>query len=374
MVHTDSDSAEAIAGNEDLLTEILSRIPVKQLIKFKSVSKSWLSLISTSTLSRIHTLKNPSSSISGLFLRRTPTEFQFLPIHANSSLKPLFYPLNCASDPAGIKYLQSCNGLVLCSSFRKLGYKTQYYVYNPTTNCFFTLPPFTDESKTAVFGVNLAFEPSKSPYYKVVCIDIYDSRIGAWRLSGSTFIAPFDMVFDNGVFWNGSIVWISPHGASIYFDLTNERLNKMSDLPVLDNWSKRRFRYFGESCGHLHLMEIYGARATRFKVFQLEKDYCNWTVKYEIDLEGVVGAYSEMVRSYLDVDDSNYYAFVPLVVVGDKNGVDASLLLHIPGKIISYNMRDKSFIELVAFNDDKKNKGFGWLDAYPYIQSLAPVC
>ncbi|PON51065.1 Peptidase S8, subtilisin-related [Parasponia andersonii] len=38
--------AEIIASNDDLLSEILFRLPIKALVKFKSVSKHWRSLIS----------------------------------------------------------------------------------------------------------------------------------------------------------------------------------------------------------------------------------------------------------------------------------------------------------------------------------------
>lgn len=43
---TMSDSPEIMASNNDLLYEVLQRLPIKSLIKFKSMSKRWLSLIS----------------------------------------------------------------------------------------------------------------------------------------------------------------------------------------------------------------------------------------------------------------------------------------------------------------------------------------
>jgi hypothetical protein len=45
-VKSRSSSAETIGSNQDILTEILLRMPAKPLLKFKRVSKQWLSSIS----------------------------------------------------------------------------------------------------------------------------------------------------------------------------------------------------------------------------------------------------------------------------------------------------------------------------------------
>ncbi|MED6144477.1 hypothetical protein PIB30_015902 [Stylosanthes scabra] len=54
-----SSSAEAIEGNDYLLTQILIRLPLKDVITFKRVSKRWRSLIFTPYFRRCHlTLKS----------------------------------------------------------------------------------------------------------------------------------------------------------------------------------------------------------------------------------------------------------------------------------------------------------------------------
>lgn len=54
-------SAEAIANNEDLLTEILVRLPKGSIIKFKCVCKDWQYLISSPCFSRRRNLDRPRS-------------------------------------------------------------------------------------------------------------------------------------------------------------------------------------------------------------------------------------------------------------------------------------------------------------------------
>ncbi|GLT28673.1 hypothetical protein SLA2020_035850 [Shorea laevis] len=383
-------SAETIAGNEDLLTEILLRLPPISLLRFRSVSRSWLSLISSTRFCHLHTFLRPTPKISGVFLRKSPTEFQFLSLNSSNASPFPFKFHGFVEDPAGIKILQSCNGLLLCSSFCKIGAIRTYYVYNPTIHRSSSIPPIIGDVSKVIFGVNLAFEPLKSPHYKLICvrstaesmyyhqIEIYSSETGVWTLCGSPFVAPFDMVFDNGVFWNGAIHWISPRGNSLYFDVSNERIGMMPMLPILERRNSRRFRYFGESSGHLHLMEIYGPRGTSFKVLEMEKDYSKWVVRYHVDLDALVSAYPEMLRSYLDSRESSYYAFIVLLLIREEKEESSSLLLHIPGKIISYNIRNKTIRELCHLPTNSRGNGegkealqFGWLDAYQYFESLA---
>ncbi|XP_062009613.1 F-box protein At5g07610-like [Rosa rugosa] len=165
-------------------------------------------------------------------------------------LRPALTSLSFVHDSAGIKILQSSHGLLLCRSLYKLGKTCSYYICNPSTKKFSVLPQFCaeadyvsgSESRT-VSGVYLVFNPTKSPHYQVACIrmcsssfnsyqvEIYSSATRAWRLSGSPFAAHFDMVFDNGVLWNAAIHWISPTGASLCFDIDQERLGAMPGLP-----------------------------------------------------------------------------------------------------------------------------------------------
>ncbi|KAL6139493.1 hypothetical protein ACLB2K_057797 [Fragaria x ananassa] len=62
-----SSLAETVANTEELLTEILVRVPARPLVRFKCVSKHWLSLISDPRFCRLHTLQNPNPPISAVF-------------------------------------------------------------------------------------------------------------------------------------------------------------------------------------------------------------------------------------------------------------------------------------------------------------------
>ncbi|KAL6292444.1 hypothetical protein ACE6H2_000586 [Prunus campanulata] len=384
-------AAEEIACNQDLITLILIRLPVKSLLRFKCVSKNWLYLISNPQFSTRHR----SLASAGIILCRSPGLIGHLSHHCRNSEQP-FTSLNFIGDSAGVKVLQSIDGLVLCCSYHEPGKRRSYYVCNPSTRQFLMLPlPNADgcNSCTTIFGVNLAFDPSKSPHYQVICvqncsssstaygnyqIEIYSSETGTWRLSGSPFVVPSDMVFENGVLWNGTIHWISPKGSTLCFDIDQERLGSMPSPPSHERWDKRRFRYFGESGGHLHLVEIYGPSTTQFQVFEMETDYSRWIPKYDIDIAAIVDELPGMVRDYLEPHEygSRFYAFVLLFVQEIERG--PFLLLHIPGKFISYNIKDRSFKEICGFGPKSTETNtsalqIGCFNAYQFVETLASV-
>ncbi|XP_050373077.1 F-box protein At5g07610-like [Argentina anserina] len=370
--------------HQDLLTDILLRLPAKSLLRFKCVSKHWLSLISSPQFRR----RRLRLASSGIILCQTTDLIHHTSV-AGSHSDPPFTSLSFIGDSAGMKILQSSYGLLLCcSSLHKRGKRRSYYICNPSTQQFSTLPEADCEniSKT-IYGVYLTFDSSKLPdHYQVASVRscsspsspssnsfqivTYSSKTRAWRISGSPFIAP-DMVFDNGVLWNGSIHWISPTGDSFRFDTDQERLGTMPSLQSNEKWSNKRLRYFGESGGHLHLIEIYGS-ATQFYVFEMERDYSSWVPKYHVDIAAIIDAFPVMIRNYPDATDSVFYAFSLLFVKEDEE--DSFLLLHVPGEFLLYNLRNGTFKKLGPISTEA-NVAFqiGCFHAYQFRETLADV-
>ncbi|XWS60128.1 hypothetical protein CRYUN_Cryun07bG0007800 [Craigia yunnanensis] len=388
-----SSSADMIASNDDILTLILLCLPLKSLLKFKTVSKHWLSLITDPRFSPKHN----SRTISGLVVRRlsdqTNAEYDLINLSPNPSRAP-FRSLTFVDDPSGIRILQSCNGLMLCCSFRANPPETNYYIYNPTTKQNTVLPGLgpgpRGRSSRNIFGVSLAFDPSKSPHYKVICIricdadlpahyqiEIYSSRTGPWRPSGCTFAAPSNAQFKNGVFWNGAIHWLSAWGDSLCFDVEEEQIRDMPMPSVTGDGPL--YRYFGESGGHLHLIEVYGSDNLQFDVYEMERDYSGWLVRYQVDLNPIAAAFPEMARDYVDRIDLHSYAFSILCVVHEETDEDSFLVLHLPNKAVRYNFKDSSFGELHDFAPLRTKVGryssleFKCFDAFQFIESFACV-
>ncbi|KAL2248562.1 F-box protein At5g07610-like [Sesamum indicum] len=400
-------SAQIVASIDDLLTEILLRLPIRSLIRFKLVCKHWHSLITTP---RFSLLRNPYPNPAvGLFLpcsdggqnRFGQTEclvlelnsrFEYVPFSLGVPPTAPFRQLNITEECSGFRILQSCNGLLLCcSSSWGRYYSKRYYVYNPTTKRFSALPKLDGASwgSTGVRGMSLAFDPAKSPHYKVVCVrgfdvdseeyhyqfEVYSSEKGPWRKCGEPFTADVD--FENGVYWNGAVHWISNGaGDSFYFNTDSEVLEKMPMPPIPDGWDWRSNYYFGESCDHLHYIEIY-APQIQFNVYEMKRDYSAWFVKYQVDLSPVVAANPGMIRDNFEPTDWHYYAFSVFVLVRGEQEEDSFLVLQIPGKAIRYNIVCKTFEIVHEFEGaeevDDDSLTFPRVNGFQYIESLCCV-
>ncbi|KAL8506350.1 hypothetical protein ACS0TY_017287 [Phlomoides rotata] len=194
-------SAEIVASIDDLLSAILVRLPLKSLVCCKLVSKHWHFLITNPSLSL---LPNPSPNPGvGLFLHHSlcrislQHKFEYFSFATNKHFSP--YPeLNFTIDPAGIAIVQSTNGLLLCCSHLNMVSYMRCYIYNPTTKKFLQLP-ILDIKFPRIKGMSLAFDPTKSPHYKVVCVYfglnnafefvVYSSKTRSWRKCAEPFTA-----------------------------------------------------------------------------------------------------------------------------------------------------------------------------------------
>ncbi|XP_031281986.1 F-box protein At5g07610-like isoform X1 [Pistacia vera] len=376
-------SAEKTANSDDILTEIFLCLPLKSLVTFRYVSKHWLSLISHPNFSlRLHLKPRP---ISGLILRSksSPKNPKYDLINLNSD--PFVAPFRSFSLPPSLVVLQSCNGLLLCGSPKWCNPTCNCYIINPITKKYTELPGAFRTARgsfRAILGINLAFDPSISSYYKVICvtalgghcqIQIYSSKTGDWTPSTGKFWAKCGMTFKDGVFWNGGIHWISSERTSLYFNVNEEKLQEMPMPCIRDRSSERRFMYFGESRGHLHLIEIYSLRDVIFDVYEMERDYSGWVMKYHVDLREVAIAFPEMVRSYIGL--GNYYEkYSILCVVREEKDEDSYMVIHVPKKAIRYNFKDRTFKKLhdfePGFDDTIQHNCFS---AFQYTESLAHV-
>ncbi|XP_059664252.1 F-box protein At5g07610-like [Cornus florida] len=391
-------AAEFVGDNEDLVVKILLHLPAKSLIRFKSVSKAWLSLISGHRFSllRWQFRHRQHPKITGLFFTyRSRTEIKYIPLTdpCNSNgeeCESLAQFRDFSGDGVSIDFcsgfrgggystvtpiVDSCNGLLLC--FSRIS--RAYHVYNPTTKKFTTLSwPF---SPTTFDLVYLAFDPLKSLHYKVVLlqrslqgkvylyqIHIFSSKTNAWwRPLGDPFTAPtVDFNNVNGVYCNGSIHWISIYRGktSIYFDVDREKWCPMPSPPF-------NFRHFGESRGHLHIIGFTNIIDNKFSVdvFEMCSDYSKWLLKYRVDLKAMVDFVSKEMS-------------IPYAVLGlihGENGRDVFLLLLVgTNMILSYNIINDTFKKLddVAHYRGSSSYELCWPNhcrMHPYIETLFPI-
>ncbi|MED6187100.1 hypothetical protein PIB30_073158 [Stylosanthes scabra] len=249
-----------MVGEEDLLTEIFLRLPVKDLLRCKFVCQKWNSLISDSKsrFGYLHTLglcrknkHNPYLYPSGIIVRPSSWSLEKLKIitFPNDTKNWFYYHLHHLHnkfDGHGqflYYFLRSCNGLLLwnISSKEVLGdddelvhQEWSFYVSNPTTGHCVRIDRFGHDN----------FNASCSKPY---------------------------LVFDP---------WKSPHFKIIFF---NQLTTEIMDLPTLPLTPQDS--YFLRVCGrNLHWITFKSNNIWEFDIWELKEDYSGWILRFHVDL------------------------------------------------------------------------------------------
>ncbi|KAF7128106.1 hypothetical protein RHSIM_Rhsim11G0068300 [Rhododendron simsii] len=375
-----SPAAELIANNIDLLTQILLRIPTKSIIRFKSVSKHWLSLLSDSGFASSHCRLNPKPLISSLyFYFYYGGKLESVSLNGSPTTPSLSFLHPLTGD---FKVQHSCNGLLLINYYKKFvdnRIEAQYLVCNPTTQKFRLLDYHVNEQYRSGFSSLscwLAFDPSKSPHYKVVMftslyycdphweVDIYSSETAWWK---KIFLANEETsgIYSKGAFWNGAIYRLFYHQYNLWrFDIETEEIIGISCKGSSRILSLDKTRYLGE-CGRggrLLLIQSPSHSALRFKIRKMDDDGCRWNVKFRVDLETLISEFPEM-------ESKKRMRFTIMCAVEGENENEFSLILAIPGKMISYNLQKKTW-KVLRDNSENVPRNVG---VFPFVESLSPV-
>ncbi|KAL2232795.1 F-box protein At5g07610-like [Sesamum indicum] len=405
-------SAEIVAANEDLLTEILLRLPTKSLLRFKCVSIQWLNLISSPYFARNHSLQNPNPSTSGLFLYQYPSLLYLtLAVEPNVTSRPSFGPvpildfLRITPFASNLTIFSSCNGLLLCLLVSPPSWHDTdviYFVSNPTTKKSSPLPSLQMLAERPIVTMDLAFDPRESPHYKVICfrhcnppdgpefeIQIFSSETGSWKICQGPFlnIRAGILFRGRGVYWNKRIHYLdSTGGGSFYFKVEEESLGFLR-MPFIQSevQAMERSWHLGQSGGHLHLVDIETniTRDSSIDIYELQNDYSGWFLRYRVNLGTIGSEFPEMVRyigvhEFLDVEGNQrsgigrYYIYSVLNVV--REGDDLfEIVLSIPNKIVCYNPGNRTSKVLVYFGDDRDRVRYEWHNVFLYTQTLLPI-
>ncbi|KAK8618201.1 hypothetical protein V6N13_132202 [Hibiscus sabdariffa] len=362
-------------NNNDVMSDILLRLPLKDLVGCKCVCKWWNSLISDPVFKLNYSQRNPQYNVSGFFLQK----FLFLELHS----KLLFFPcegqINAAPKPSlsfieddkGVRIQHACSGLLLCSSFRCGEEDRKYYVCKPTTKQYFSLP--NPECRT-VFGINITYDPNRSPQYKIVCIcdsyisknhrqiKIYSPATGSWKPSGKPFIvSDEDMLFNRGVFCNGALHWVGKGNLALRFNPEIEVLVTMPMPPIQEELTERKVRYFGESGGHLLLIEAYGLLTAGFDIMEMKADYSGWFIKYHLNL-------GRVAMQCPAVERANRLSILHIVHHRVEDEDESFMVIHVPGEFVSFKIRNCSLMNLRTNNHVDLGLGlwYSWDGVYPY--------
>ncbi|PIA28130.1 hypothetical protein AQUCO_07200041v1 [Aquilegia coerulea] len=279
---------------EDVVMEILSWVPVKSLLRFRSVSKSWFRLLTNdSHFIKLHLnrLIQANSKTSIMFLRKTHFHFAEDYTECDKAIE-LDVPFNMVP----IKYTVSgiCDGL-LCLSDNVFESRPEVFIWNPITKDYITIPcspipsHFLTTNRSIIFGFGFHQVTNE---YKVIRIIFTCLRVHSWRdierISHNIIFTP------NFSFSNGAIHWVVAMPGSVTwnqivsFDLKDEVFQEIPlpkgvsyyDDPAEDFYDIK----IGEFDGNLCLFCTYIEEDVHIQIWVM-KEYgviSSWSNQYKI--------------------------------------------------------------------------------------------
>uniref|UniRef100_A0A5B7AFI7 Putative F-box protein CPR30-like n=1 Tax=Davidia involucrata TaxID=16924 RepID=A0A5B7AFI7_DAVIN len=182
---------------KDIIIDILSRVPVRSLLRFKSVCKSWYALFKNPNFITKHFNQTNSHTTNTYFLytsRRSTTDNGDRSISLLSSSETFDIPIDLdipfLSISKPFRISGSCNGLV-CLSIVPLA--SIILLWNPATRVFKHLPPSPiarPQSLPIKVVLGFGFDPNTNDYkvlrvvyycYPLSQVELYSLSTNSWK-------------------------------------------------------------------------------------------------------------------------------------------------------------------------------------------------
>ncbi|XP_074343107.1 F-box/kelch-repeat protein At3g23880-like [Apium graveolens] len=358
---------------DDIIYLILSRLPVKSLLRFKTACKTWLSLISSRDFIKTHLFvsnNDPYYTHTHLLLRQWTFNFSYdfrtCSVH---SLINEPYTKNMVNESGARTFklndipsgnhsyvVGCCNGLICLANNCE---DKVIFLWNPSTRKSRILPEF-DDLKFSSTKFGFCYDESNDDYKVFAIFDcylgykckvaVYSSKSDVWRMIGDFHIG--GVSYDGVKFANRAIHWVvrrSEHVESkiiLSIDIQTETFREVL-LPGYEAGTVFiKLDTFGEK-----LIILTKYEKIRYTFWVLEKygaEEC-WRELFTIPLEenGFL-----TLRTLLHQSPR----LICILVNGD-------VLLSLNSTIIYYNTKYNTYKELLGFR-------FGALEVCTYVESL----
>ncbi|VFQ61566.1 unnamed protein product [Cuscuta campestris] len=233
--------ADARSLPEDIIRNILSRIPVRSLLRFQCVSRQWRALIKTPSFVAEH-LRRQSPCLLFTWEQDRALNLRLLDFE-NMQLRPVQGPhLVSGLDYGGI--MGSTNGLPCFRISRDT-----FYVWNPAIGEL-RMTPEVIEPDNGYPNVGFGFSPVINDYKIVVIweskfpffVQVYSLTSGSWKEVECEIIKGISLLrfISPGVTTNGTIFWLAMNDDGdviVSFDVALE-LFTFIPVPVVEEDSR----------------------------------------------------------------------------------------------------------------------------------------
>ncbi|CAH8271473.1 unnamed protein product [Arabidopsis lyrata] len=219
----------------DITFEILSRLPAKSIVRYRSVSKLWSFITTTPEFIKTRSKKTSPPCVLLIFRKHDKLIVFSSPQHKNTYSYVEDYHIEIPKN-GFIRRLDSVHGLICFEGSKQL------VIWNPTMKRFFTLPEPQGNGDEYYVGGFLGYEPVEGKYKALCIVRGWNTQVltlgvqESWRVvtKGGFFHWPTK---DTGRCINGVIYYkafdMAPRHAIISFDLRYEEF-KLIDFPMRD--------------------------------------------------------------------------------------------------------------------------------------------
>lgn len=218
---------------DDIIIEILARLPIKSLFRSKCVCKLWYKLASHKSFTHLYNQLSIQNVMLLVEVTESSTQSTSSLILVDNTRGVSEFSLDFIKDR--LKIRASCNGLLCCSSVPDKGV---YYVCNPMTRQFKLLPRsrerpvtrFYPDGEATLVGVSCDLLSNRynvvlagyhrmfghRPEGKLICL-VFDSESNKWRkyVSDQDDHGFTHMNRNQVVFLKGSLHWMTQSFAYI---------------------------------------------------------------------------------------------------------------------------------------------------------------
>ncbi|GAU20084.1 hypothetical protein TSUD_381760 [Trifolium subterraneum] len=358
----------------ELIAEILSKLPVKSLMQFQCVCKSWKSLISDPKFAKKH-------------LRMSTKHHHLISTFANSALDypltslftdvtatamQLEYPLTKQYRHCFDPIVSSCHG-ILCIAIDYVS----VVLWNPSISKFTRLPSL--DKSLYCYGFSFGYDHSSDTYKVVACgivingnvkkpVKVHTLGTNSWRTI-QDFPSGFICEDSSGKFVCGTITWLGEKISTSSWHIISLDLEKESYLEIVQP------DYGGVTLTSLRIgvlrdcLCIFSrSRSDTFTGIWLMKEYGNkesWIKLFRVPDIRDLGYYPSVCALYVSEDDQ---VLLEIDSQDSDYSQDDSELLDIQSKLVVYNSRDGTFEDLNIQNTN------GVTGTQVYHESLISPC
>ncbi|MED6161578.1 hypothetical protein PIB30_062112 [Stylosanthes scabra] len=320
----------------DILYNILFRLDVKSLTRFKCVCKDWLRNLRNPIFLKNYVQKS-ALRLTGFIFQ--PDQFlipsSYIQVETGGTR---MWEMFLTALPEDVFILASCNGLLCLFSISE---QPALYVCNPANKQCLKLPPSRGEYES--IGIAFDYEggsfdtATNSAKFKLVKVvntqrmiftdstelgfEIYSSETRSWRMSNATCEGGSWLKKNKGIYIRGVLYWLGKCKRILVFDVQTEIAFWISrPRPAIDTCSSSSC--IGESNGALHYVSL--TETSGLCVWSLEHYFGEWTLECSMSFDDFTEKFEQTFPNYL-VDNSTviplgFKDWVLLLVVRRERG------------------------------------------------------